>query len=125
MDKFIRVNKPTTASRPTLQLNTKSPAPQSPPVEPCPVPVVCKLENWDDVVSEQADNMDLALLSKEQVEAALRLFDLNPAYGPFVGVDRKARWERACEWGLNPPDVIRRLLELDHAVDKRDCGSLW
>lgn len=37
----------------------------------------------------------------------LRVFDLTPDYGPCVGVTRLQRWERAQEWGLEPPKEVR------------------
>jgi DNA polymerase delta subunit 4 len=36
----------------------------------------------------------------------LRVFDLTSEYGPCVGISRLARWERAREWGLNPPQEV-------------------
>lgn len=41
-------------------------------------------------------------LTAEQLEGILRKFDLNPRFGPFVGIDRLDRWERAERFGLNP-----------------------
>jgi DNA polymerase delta subunit 4 len=44
-------------------------------------------------------------------EDVLRQFDMNPAYGPCLGMSRLARWERAQRLGLNPPKEIEGLLK--------------
>lgn len=61
----------------------------------------------------------------EQIEDCLRLFDLNPRYGPFVGIDRMTRWNRAQKLGLNPPLNIKHMLEMDSTIKQRDGGHLW
>jgi hypothetical protein len=67
------------------------------------------------------------LSTKEKLEDELRLFDLDSRYGPFVGVDRMARWKRAERLGLEPPEHIMRILtQADIPVDKqREGGHLW
>lgn len=64
-------------------------------------------------------------LKPEELEDMLRKFDLNPRYGPFVGIDRLERWERADRFGLDPPADIRKHLLAGHAVPQRQGGSLW
>lgn len=48
----------------------------------------------------------------EELEKEIRLhqFDLNDRYGPYIGIDRLARWERAECFGLSPPIRIWQLL---------------
>ena len=41
---------------------------------------------------------------------ALRRFDLDMRFGPFVGIDRVTRWERAARAGLSPPLCIRDII---------------
>mmetsp|Transcript_10668 Transcript_10668/g.44465 ORF Transcript_10668/g.44465 Transcript_10668/m.44465 type:complete len:104 (-) Transcript_10668:628-939(-) len=47
----------------------------------------------------------------EANEHKLRMFDLDPRYGPFIGVGRMERWERAQSYGLEPPNYVRELLQ--------------
>lgn len=42
----------------------------------------------------------------------LRRWDLSYEYGPCVGMTRLERWERAEKLGLNPPEMVTRLLLL-------------
>jgi len=56
--------------------------------------------------------------SHTRVHHVLRVFDLTSEYGPCVGLSRLARWERAREWGLNPPPEVKEiLLTLEGAED--------
>lgn len=64
-------------------------------------------------------------LTEEQVEDVLRLFDLNPRYGPFIGINRIERWHRASRFGLDPPPLVRQLLDGDDAIPQRQSSSLW
>ncbi|KAF0898280.1 hypothetical protein E2562_007134 [Oryza meyeriana var. granulata] len=43
-------------------------------------------------------------------EQQLRLFDMDMAYGPCIGITRLRRWERAAAMGLCPPARLRELL---------------
>lgn len=43
-------------------------------------------------------------------ERTLREFDLTGKFGPFSGVTRLQRWERAAKLGLNPPEEVRQLI---------------
>ncbi len=36
----------------------------------------------------------------------LRVFDMSSQYGPYVGITRLERWERAKKWGLQPPEEV-------------------
>lgn len=44
------------------------------------------------------------------VHHILRVFDMTSKYGPYIGVSRLQRWERAKKWGLNPPEEIKMIL---------------
>jgi len=43
-------------------------------------------------------------------ESVLRQFDLDMKYGPSIGMTRLDRWERAKNWGKNPPLEIKELI---------------
>lgn len=43
----------------------------------------------------------------------MRQFDMNMAYGPCLGMSRRARWERAQRLGLNPPIGFEGLLRAE------------
>ena len=45
-----------------------------------------------------------------RIELILRVFDLNPTYGPCMGLTRLERWDRAKALGHDPPDEIRHIL---------------
>ena len=51
-----------------------------------------------------------------RVTHILRLFDLNDEYGPFVGIPRMERWERAQKAGLNPPQEVYDILNTKEGV---------
>ncbi|KAK4798052.1 hypothetical protein SAY86_030378 [Trapa natans] len=44
-------------------------------------------------------------------EEVLMQFDMNMAYGPCLGMSRRARWERALKLGLSPPQEIESILK--------------
>ncbi|EMR11270.1 hypothetical protein PNEG_00300 [Pneumocystis murina B123] len=44
------------------------------------------------------------------IDEALNMFDLTYKYGPFVGLSRLDRWNRAEKLGLCPPIEIKKLL---------------
>lgn len=70
---------------------------------------------------------ELENLSPEQLEDELRLFDLNPAWGPFVGIDRISRWYRASRLDLGPPQRVLDILQMQpRKVElQREGGNLW
>lgn len=43
-------------------------------------------------------------------ERLLHSFDLDPSFGPFVGITRKSRWHRAVRFGLHPPCTVGHAL---------------
>ncbi|XP_059433938.1 uncharacterized protein LOC132167061 [Corylus avellana] len=57
----------------------------------------------------------------DENEEVLRVFDMNMAYGPCLGMTRLARWERARALGLNPPGEIEGLLK----AGKVGIQCLW
>lgn len=44
-------------------------------------------------------------------EQILKNFDFTVDFGPVVGLTRLERWERAQKLGLNPPAVVKDILE--------------
>ncbi|KAI9010118.1 DNA polymerase delta, subunit 4-domain-containing protein [Hyaloraphidium curvatum] len=46
----------------------------------------------------------------DEIEKVLRAFDLDPTFGPCVGITRMERWDRAVALGLDPPGRVRDLL---------------
>ena len=100
MNSSFRAEKPLSRRR----APTKADAAKAPSVLPAPAPPA---------------------LTAEQLEDVLRQFDLNPRFGPFVGIDRLERWERADKFGLEPPPAIRKLLLSGNAIPQRHRGSLW
>ncbi|KAJ1420859.1 DNA-polymerase delta, subunit 4 [Sesbania bispinosa] len=68
------------------------------------------------VVTERQDDPGYSVEEK-----ILRLFDMNMAYGPCLGITRLERWERAQKLGLNPPQKIQSLLK----IDKVQLECLW
>lgn len=51
-----------------------------------------------------------------RIELILRVFDLNPTYGPCMGLTRLERWDRAKALGHDPPDEIRDILSTRQGV---------
>ena len=48
----------------------------------------------------------------QTLEDILRVkWDLNPKFGPFTGMNRLRRWERAQRFGLGPPQCVKDILE--------------
>jgi DNA polymerase delta, subunit 4 len=110
MDVYVRSGKP-------RQQNIAKP--RSSPERTSLSPVLCK--------DNLKHSIGAPLSAKEQLEDELRLFDLDSRYGPFVGIDRIARWQRAHRLGLEPPEHILQILtQIEVPVDKqREGGHLW
>ncbi|WFD32249.1 hypothetical protein MSPP1_003293 [Malassezia sp. CBS 17886] len=51
-----------------------------------------------------------------RIEQILRVFDLNPTYGPCMGLRRLERWERAKDIGEDPPEAIAEILRTREGV---------
>jgi len=79
------------------------------------------------IVVEAEKEEDIYTL--ETIETKLKDFDFTISYGPYLGITRKERYDRAVELGLNPPEEILKLLEhpkasqLSH-VDQKNLYSL-
>lgn len=52
-------------------------------------------------------------------DAQLRAFDHDLKFGPSVGITRLERWERARNFGLEPPENIPDLLRHAAAEDQK------
>merc|ERR1712178_265637 len=68
----------------------------------------------------------------DDIEEVLRTFDLDPKFGPCIGITRSERWHRASKLGLDPPSTILELLRATNSDNKdvsRNGGkythSLW
>lgn len=53
------------------------------------------------------------------IDKVLRQFDLDAAYGPFLGITRTARWTRASKLGLRPPPLVKRILDSELGQSNR------
>ncbi|ANB14965.1 hypothetical protein AWJ20_2584 [Sugiyamaella lignohabitans] len=49
-------------------------------------------------------------------EKVLKQFDMTAAYGPTAGITRLERWNRADKLGLNPPALVKEILETKEGV---------
>uniref|UniRef100_A0A383W420 DNA polymerase delta subunit 4 n=1 Tax=Tetradesmus obliquus TaxID=3088 RepID=A0A383W420_TETOB len=56
-------------------------------------------------------------------ERLLRAFDLATQYGPCTGMTRLERWQRAEQFGLNPPMQVKELLTGLQGEQLNQC--LW
>lgn len=63
----------------------------------------------------------------QDVNNTLRQFDMTMRYGPCVGISRKARWNRAEKFGLNPPQNVIDILndEQYHKIITNLDDNLW
>ena len=50
------------------------------------------------------------MCSISEIEARLKQFDMDATFGPCVGITRLKRWERANNYGLNPPLDVKDIL---------------
>eukprot|EP00465_Bigelowiella_longifila_P011837 CAMPEP_0185252328 /NCGR_PEP_ID=MMETSP1359-20130426/1450_1 /TAXON_ID=552665 /ORGANISM="Bigelowiella longifila, Strain CCMP242" /LENGTH=113 /DNA_ID=CAMNT_0027834469 /DNA_START=244 /DNA_END=585 /DNA_ORIENTATION=- len=66
----------------------------------------------------------VAKIIKPDVEAQLKIFDMNADYGPCVGLTRLERWERAEKHGLNPPRNILQLIKSGHGNENAAWDDL-
>ncbi|GLB41637.1 putative DNA polymerase delta, subunit 4 [Lyophyllum shimeji] len=53
-----------------------------------------------------------------KIHEILRVFDLSYEYGPFVGISRLERWERAAALGLNPPVEVKDILTTRQGMEQ-------
>ncbi|TRM58714.1 DNA polymerase delta, subunit 4-domain-containing protein [Schizophyllum amplum] len=76
-------------------------------------PLDVKDQRWNQVHKEAKTLRGGPLVHAEgqnKIHDILRVFDMTYKYGPYVGVPRLERWERAHTLGLNPPVEIRDIL---------------
>ncbi|KAH8081416.1 DNA polymerase delta, subunit 4-domain-containing protein [Filobasidium floriforme] len=75
-----------------------------------------KDKRWNELFKETKEKMGNAepihcdSKSHNRVHHILRVFDLSSQWGPCVGISRLDRWNRAEEWGLEPPVEVRDIL---------------
>lgn len=81
------------------------------------------LTEWCDVLAADPDTTDVEAMEESEIEGILRLFDLNPKYGPFSGIARDMRWKRAQLTGKNPPLLVKRILDCFMERENTDIGS--
>ncbi|KAI8491798.1 DNA polymerase delta subunit 4 [Branchiostoma belcheri] len=67
---------------------------------------------------------DAAELQRQTDITLLKQFDLNPDFGPCIGITRLERWERAEKFGQTPPVDIRDLI-VQHTGDEEYTHCLW
>ncbi|ODO06346.1 hypothetical protein L198_01578 [Cryptococcus wingfieldii CBS 7118] len=85
-----------------------------------------KSKEWSKVLKEAEAAMgDLEPIhagpnTHNDIHHILRVFDLSTKYGPCVGIARLQRWERAKQWGLDPPDEGE-----DDASYRENVLSAW
>lgn len=53
---------------------------------------------------------------ENRIQQILRVFDLDPNYGPCMGMSRLERWQRAKDLDLNPPQEIHDILTTRQGV---------
>lgn len=89
--------------------------------------VVAELPVRSDDSVQVTSETKVCHLSSEELEDELRLFDLDNTYGPFVGVERLARWKRAEQMGLSPPQRVLDILSMvpTRVETMREPGRLW
>lgn len=55
---------------------------------------------------------------EDRVQQILRVFDLDPNYGPCMGMSRLERWQRAKDLDLDPPQEIHDILTTKQGVQE-------
>lgn len=53
---------------------------------------------------------------ESRIQQILRVFDLDPNYGPCMGMSRLERWQRAKDLDLDPPQEIHDILTTKQGV---------
>lgn len=53
---------------------------------------------------------------ENRIQQILRVFDLDPNYGPCMGMSRLERWQRAKQLDLDPPQEIHDILTTKQGV---------
>lgn len=70
-----------------------------------------ELEASAESVRKGAPKLRWCSVEADEDEQLLRRFDLEPMYGPSVGLSRADRWKRASMMGLNPPSEVIAALQ--------------
>lgn len=52
----------------------------------------------------------MKMKKEDGMEGLLNRFDFDDRFGPFIGITRLKRWQRAKAFGLNPPKNISSFL---------------
>lgn len=89
-------------------------------------PLVVVVQPAVDGAPEHDQNVPSSAASGDSMTTAekhvyLRAFDLDPEYGPVVGMSRSERWARADHAGLNPPPLVWALVNEHPSMNKH----LW
>ncbi|GMK54597.1 hypothetical protein CspeluHIS016_0111830 [Cutaneotrichosporon spelunceum] len=72
---------------------------------------------WKDAKAEMGGMAPIHGEKDNKVQNILRVFDMTSKYGPYVGITRLERWERAKKWGLQPPEGIKQILLTEQGED--------
>ncbi|CAK9786530.1 hypothetical protein CC85DRAFT_326115 [Cutaneotrichosporon oleaginosum] len=72
---------------------------------------------WRDAKAQMGGMAPIHGDKESKVENILRVFDMTSKYGPYVGITRLERWERAKKWGLQPPEEIKQILLTQQGED--------
>lgn len=73
-------------------------------------------ERWDGVWRTTKKTMNVPpskaihIDHENRIQQILRVFDLDPNYGPCMGMSRLERWQRAKDLQLHPPQEIHDIL---------------
>lgn len=121
MDSFVRIGKP--IAQGARQVVKKLP-PES-GLRETKIARATIINEWPDIVAADEQGLDISMLTPSEIEDCLRLFDLNLKYGPFAGMDRRERWDRAHNFGLLPPEIIRNMIEVSNVPRREGQGYLW
>ncbi|XP_065054306.1 DNA polymerase delta subunit 4-like [Rhopilema esculentum] len=78
----------------------------------------------ENVKESRDEKRDYKQKSEDNDFGILRNFDLEAEYGPCIGMRRLERWERANNFGLNPPKDVKRIIE-ENIHDDRYLECVW
>ncbi|CAF0871948.1 unnamed protein product [Brachionus calyciflorus] len=73
-------------------------------------------------ISKKLNEDEISL--REQEINLLKKFDLDLKFGPCLNVKRIDRWNWASRHELNPPEIVKKILE-EHPNDVEYAQSLW
>ncbi|TKY90757.1 hypothetical protein EX895_000755 [Sporisorium graminicola] len=77
---------------------------------------------WDGVWRKTKKTMNVPpsksvhIEHENRIQQILRVFDLDPNYGPCMGMSRLERWQRAKDLDLDPPQEIHDILTTKQGV---------